>query len=92
MGVTTEAKPTEAAKEKTLWKNGAGVGAAIASALGSLVAVGLGASQPAPADPTVCLIPVAAVAGFALLGALCGAIVGCAVPVIETKADSTATH
>lgn len=96
MGATTDAKPTGAANEKTLWKNGAGVGAAVASALGSLIAVGLGGthgvSQPPPADPTGYLIPVAAVTVFALLGALCGAIVGCAVPVIETKTDHTATH
>jgi hypothetical protein len=92
MGATTETKPTEPATGKTLWKNGAGVGAAVASALGTLIAVGLGGSQPPPADPTGYLIPVAAVAAFALVGALCGAIVGCAVPVIETKTDSTATH
>lgn len=92
MGATTDVKPAGAAKDKTLWKNGAGVGAAIASAMGTLLAVGIGGSQPPPADLTGYLIPVAAVAGFALLGALCGAIVGCAVPVIETKADSTTTH
>lgn len=87
MGATTEAKPTEPANEKTLWKNGAGVGAAVASAMGTLLAVGLGGSQPPPADMSGYLIPVAAVAGLALFGALCGAIIGCAVPVIETKAD-----
>jgi hypothetical protein len=85
----THTTPTAPATDKTLWKNGAGVGAAIAAALGSLIAVGQGGQQQPPStDPLVYLIPVAAVSAFALLGALVGAIVGGAVPVVETKTDT----
>ena len=88
MAATTHATrttPTAPAQDKSLWKNGAGVGAAVASALGSLIAVGQGATQPPTTDPADYLVVVSAVAAFALLGAICGAIIGSAIPVIEDK-------
>jgi hypothetical protein len=84
----THTTPHAPATDKTLWKNGAGVGAAVASALGSLIAIGQGASQPPTTDPADYFVVVSAVAAFALIGAICGAIIGSAVPVIETKADT----
>lgn len=89
MAATTEPKATEAAKETTLWKNGAGVGAAVAGALGSLIAVGQGASQPPTDDPADYAVVVCAVAAFALIGSICGAVIGSAIPVV---ADDHSAH
>ena len=83
MADATHATPTAPARDKTLWKNGAGVGAAVASALGSLIAVGQGATQLPTADPADYVVVVSSVAAFALLGAICGSIIGSAIRIIE---------
>jgi hypothetical protein len=83
----TPTTPTEAPKDKTLWKNGAGVGAAIGAAICSVITVGIGMSHPAPATPSGYVIPAVLVTCGALFGSLCGSIVGCAVPVVEPKSD-----
>jgi hypothetical protein len=84
---STHATPATAAKDTTLWKNGAGVGAVIGTAICSVITIGLGMSQPAPAAPSGYVLPAVLVVCGALFGALCGSIVGCAVPVVESKSD-----
>lgn len=84
----TTATPTAPANEKTLWKNGAGVGAAIAAAICSVITIGLGCSRPLSLDPADYVVPVVLVTCGALFGALCGAIIGSCVPVVETKSDT----
>jgi len=81
----THAAPTAPAKDNTLWKNGAGVGAAVASALGSLIAIGQGMTQPPTEYPADYFVWGSAVAAFALIGAICGGLIGAAIPVIEDK-------
>jgi fructose-specific phosphotransferase system IIC component len=84
---TTHPTPTAAPADKTLWKNGAGVGAVIGSAICSVITVGLGMSQPAPATPAGYVIPAVLVACGALFGALCGSIIGSCLPAVAAKAD-----
>ncbi len=84
----TNTTPTGAPKDKTLWKNGAGVGAAIGTAICSVITIGLGCSRPLSTNPADYLLPVALVTLGAFVGALLGGIVGWAVPVAETKTDT----
>jgi hypothetical protein len=85
--------PSEAtappAAHPTLVRQGAGAGAAVGGALGTCIALGTAASVwwPQNGSPNFA-VPVGILLALALVGTVCGALVGWAVPVAETKADT----
>jgi hypothetical protein len=76
----------------SLWRQGAGVGAAVGTAIATCITLGLSPLWLPPGGTASYFAPVVGVLSGTLLGAVCGSIIGCAVPLAETKTDATAHH
>ena len=86
---TAHPSPQAGQRDRTLWRQGMGVGAAIGTAIISVIAVGLSERWMALGGPQGgWALGMLAVAGGTVAGATIGALMGWAVPVAETKQDT----
>lgn len=77
--------PTTSSAPPTLWKQGAGVGTAIGTAISACIALGIGSTWAT--NPNAILFAVAGVVSTAVVGMVLGALIGWAVPA-QTQTNS----